>query len=163
MVLLKGNICIFCVAAFHICVVGSFCNMYMREAITLTGEICFSQIAPRRGRPSLEALACVGNIAKAMGPTMDPHIRALLDPMFSAGLSMTLVFSLELITERFSLSLNRTFMNWFFCEVLLKGNMCIFCVSAFHLCCRSFRIGCLNVSQQSFQDLIMQCQDNQLL
>ncbi|PHT90552.1 hypothetical protein T459_05665 [Capsicum annuum] len=35
----------------------------------LDGEICFSQIAPRRGRPSLEALASVGNIAKAMGPT----------------------------------------------------------------------------------------------
>ncbi|KAH0733658.1 hypothetical protein KY289_004846 [Solanum tuberosum] len=73
--------------------------MYMREAITLTGEMCFSQIAPRRGRPSLEALACVGNIAKAMGPTMEPHVRGLLDPMFSAGLSVTLVDSLELLTE----------------------------------------------------------------
>ncbi|KAG5625291.1 hypothetical protein H5410_010509 [Solanum commersonii] len=57
------------------------------------------QIAPRRGRPSLEALACVGNIAKAMGPTMEPHVRGLLDPMFSAGLSVTLVDSLELLTE----------------------------------------------------------------
>ncbi|KAH0728770.1 hypothetical protein KY284_004635 [Solanum tuberosum] len=56
-------------------------------------------IAPRRGRPSLEALACVGNIAKAMGPTMEPHVRGLLDPMFSAGLSVTLVDSLELLTE----------------------------------------------------------------
>ncbi|CAK8543229.1 unnamed protein product [Lathyrus sativus] len=26
-------------------------------------------IAPRRNKPSLEALACVGNIVKAMGPT----------------------------------------------------------------------------------------------
>ncbi|XP_010315169.1 serine/threonine-protein kinase TOR isoform X1 [Solanum lycopersicum] len=56
-------------------------------------------IAPRRGRPSLEALACVGNIAKAMGPTMEPHVRGLLDPMFSAGLSVTLVDSLDLLTE----------------------------------------------------------------
>ncbi|PHT27670.1 Serine/threonine-protein kinase TOR [Capsicum baccatum] len=35
-------------------------------------------IAPRRGRPLLEALTCVGNIAKAMGPTMEPHVRAIL-------------------------------------------------------------------------------------
>ncbi|PHT26219.1 Serine/threonine-protein kinase TOR [Capsicum baccatum] len=55
-------------------------------------------IAPRRGRPSLEALACVGNIAKAMGPTMEPHVRGLLDSIFS-GLSLTLVEALEQITE----------------------------------------------------------------
>ncbi|KAI8028412.1 Serine/threonine-protein kinase TOR [Camellia lanceoleosa] len=55
-------------------------------------------IAPRRGRPSLEALACVGNIAKAMGPAMEPHVRGLLDAMFSAGLSFTLVEALERIT-----------------------------------------------------------------
>ncbi|KAK1436478.1 hypothetical protein QVD17_02258 [Tagetes erecta] len=55
-------------------------------------------IAPRRGRPSLEALACVGNIAKAMGPAMETHVRSLLDAMFSAGLSSVLVESLEQIT-----------------------------------------------------------------
>lgn len=55
-------------------------------------------IAPRRGRPSLEALACVGNIAKAMGPAMEPHVCGLLDVMFSAGLSPTLVEALEQIT-----------------------------------------------------------------
>ncbi|PPD85571.1 hypothetical protein GOBAR_DD17494 [Gossypium barbadense] len=55
-------------------------------------------IAPRRGRPSLEALACVGNIAKAMGPAMESHVRSLLDVMFAAGLSPTLVESLEQIT-----------------------------------------------------------------
>ncbi|KAI3733193.1 hypothetical protein L1987_64413 [Smallanthus sonchifolius] len=55
-------------------------------------------IAPRRGRPSLEALACVGNIAKAMGPAMETHVRTLLDAMFSAGLSSVLVESLEQIT-----------------------------------------------------------------
>ncbi|KAB2095069.1 hypothetical protein ES319_A01G009900v1 [Gossypium barbadense] len=55
-------------------------------------------IAPRRGRPSLEALACVGNIAKAMGPAMESHVRGLLDIMFSAGLSPTLVEALEQIT-----------------------------------------------------------------
>ncbi|KAF9622962.1 hypothetical protein IFM89_035677 [Coptis chinensis] len=56
-------------------------------------------IAPRRGRPLLEALACVGSFAKAMGTTMEPHIRGLLDPMFSAGLSSTLVDTLEQVTD----------------------------------------------------------------
>ncbi|PSS02733.1 Serine/threonine-protein kinase [Actinidia chinensis var. chinensis] len=55
-------------------------------------------IAPRRGRPSLEAVACVGSIAKAMGPAMESHVRSLLDAMFSAGLSATLVEALEQIT-----------------------------------------------------------------
>ncbi|XP_062021485.1 serine/threonine-protein kinase TOR [Rosa rugosa] len=55
-------------------------------------------IAPRRGRPSLEALACVGNIAKAMGPAMEHDVRGLLDVMFAAGLSPTLVEALEKIT-----------------------------------------------------------------
>ncbi|PHT30523.1 Serine/threonine-protein kinase TOR [Capsicum baccatum] len=68
-------------------------------------------IAPRRGRPSLEALACVGNISEAMGPTMEPHVRGLLDSMFFSRLSLTLVEALEQITERFSLSFRRTFMN----------------------------------------------------
>ncbi|URD99450.1 Rapamycin binding domain [Musa troglodytarum] len=55
-------------------------------------------IAPRRGRPSLEALACIGSFAKAMGPAMEPHVRGLLDSMFSAGLSTNLVVALEQIT-----------------------------------------------------------------
>ncbi|XP_041013717.1 serine/threonine-protein kinase TOR-like isoform X1 [Juglans microcarpa x Juglans regia] len=55
-------------------------------------------IAPRRGKPSLEALACVGSISKAMGLAMEPHVRGLLDVMFSAGLSSTLVEALEQIT-----------------------------------------------------------------
>ncbi|XP_059447340.1 serine/threonine-protein kinase TOR isoform X3 [Corylus avellana] len=55
-------------------------------------------IAPRRGKPSPEALACVGSIAKAMGPAMELHVRGLLDVMFSAGLSLTLVEALEQIT-----------------------------------------------------------------
>ncbi|KAK9097076.1 hypothetical protein Sjap_022573 [Stephania japonica] len=55
-------------------------------------------IAPRRGKPSLEALACVGSFAKAMGPAMEPHVRSLLDAMFSSGLSSTLVEALEQIS-----------------------------------------------------------------
>ncbi|KAL8541637.1 hypothetical protein ACS0TY_002778 [Phlomoides rotata] len=55
-------------------------------------------IAPRRGRPCMEALACVGNIAKAMGPSMEPHVRSLMDAMFSVGLSSTLVEALENVT-----------------------------------------------------------------
>lgn len=50
----------------------------------------------------MEALACVGNIAKAMGPSMEPHVRSLLDAMFSVGLSTTLVEALENITARSS-------------------------------------------------------------
>ncbi|WMV45740.1 hypothetical protein MTR67_039125 [Solanum verrucosum] len=53
----------------------------------------------RRGRPSLEALASVGNIVKAMGPTMEPHVCGLLDPMSFTGFSVTLVDSLELLSE----------------------------------------------------------------
>ncbi|PHT26430.1 Serine/threonine-protein kinase TOR [Capsicum baccatum] len=65
---------------------------------TITSHL-LDTIAPRRGRPSLEVLACVGNIAKAMGPTMEPHVRGLLDSMFSSGPSLTLVEALEQITE----------------------------------------------------------------
>ncbi|XP_027362305.1 serine/threonine-protein kinase TOR isoform X2 [Abrus precatorius] len=55
-------------------------------------------IAPRRSKPSLEALACVGSIAKAMGPGMESHVRGLLDIMFSTGLSTVLVEALEQIS-----------------------------------------------------------------
>ncbi|KAL3814338.1 hypothetical protein ACJIZ3_015606 [Penstemon smallii] len=55
-------------------------------------------IAPRRGRPSMEALACVGNIANAMGDPVEPYVRSLLDTMFSIGLSLTLVEALERIS-----------------------------------------------------------------
>lgn len=55
-------------------------------------------ISPRRGKPSMEALACIGSFAKAMGPAMETHIRSfLLDIMFSAGLSDTLVEALDQI------------------------------------------------------------------
>ncbi|KAK4762122.1 hypothetical protein SAY87_030006 [Trapa incisa] len=56
-------------------------------------------IAPRRGRASPEALTCLGNIAKAMGQKMEPHVCSLLEVMFSAGLSMALVEALEQITS----------------------------------------------------------------
>ncbi|ONK75400.1 uncharacterized protein A4U43_C03F16460 [Asparagus officinalis] len=63
-------------------------TLHLREAI-----------APRRGRPSSEALACVGSFAKAMGSAMEPHVRGLLDSMFSGGLSPVLVEALEQITQ----------------------------------------------------------------
>ncbi|KAJ6302636.1 hypothetical protein OIU77_016676 [Salix suchowensis] len=56
-------------------------------------------IAPRRAKPSLEALACVGNIAKAMKTVMEPYVRSLLDVMLSSGLSPTLVEALEQISD----------------------------------------------------------------
>lgn len=71
------------------------------------------QIAPRRGKPSLEALACVGNIAKAMGPVMEPHVRGLLDVMFYAGLSTTLVDALEQITVRCNWGIPVSFLQMF--------------------------------------------------
>ncbi|XP_057821315.1 serine/threonine-protein kinase TOR isoform X2 [Cryptomeria japonica] len=56
-------------------------------------------IAPRRGKPSMEALACIGSLAKAMGPAMEIHVRSLLDAMFFPGLSPTLVESLDQIAS----------------------------------------------------------------
>ena len=50
----------------------------------------------------MEALACVGSLAKAMGPAMEEHVRGLLDVMFSAGLTPTLVEALESIVSRYS-------------------------------------------------------------
>ncbi|KAF3772753.1 Serine/threonine-protein kinase [Nymphaea thermarum] len=57
-------------------------------------------IAPRRGKSSPEALACVGSFASAMGPEMEPYVRSLLESMFSSGLSPTLVEALERMTSR---------------------------------------------------------------
>ncbi|PKA52204.1 Serine/threonine-protein kinase TOR [Apostasia shenzhenica] len=55
-------------------------------------------IAPRRGRPLPEAFVCVGCFAKAMGATVEPHLRGLLDSMFSSGLSTPLIDTLGQIT-----------------------------------------------------------------
>lgn len=66
---------------------------------TITSHIR-DAITPRRGKPSMEALACLGSFAKAMGPAMEPYIRNnLLDAMFSAGLSDTLVKALDQIAS----------------------------------------------------------------
>jgi len=59
-------------------------------------------------KPSLEALACVGSIAKAMGSVMEPHVRGLLDIMFSTGLSTVLVEALEQISTRYSVVLEQS-------------------------------------------------------
>lgn len=61
------------------------------------------QISPRRGRPSLEAVACVGALAEAIGPDMEPHVRSVLDSMFSLGLTPTLVTALKQIASRYML------------------------------------------------------------
>ncbi|XP_022763546.1 serine/threonine-protein kinase TOR isoform X3 [Durio zibethinus] len=76
---------------------GALDGDLVRYLPTITSHLR-DAIAPRKGRPSLEALACVGNIAKAMGPAMESHVRGLLDVMFSAGLSPTLVEALRQIT-----------------------------------------------------------------
>lgn len=55
---------------------------------------------PRRGRPSLEAVACVGALADAIGPDMKPYVEGLLDSMFALGLTPTLVHALKQISSR---------------------------------------------------------------
>ncbi|KAM3251322.1 serine/threonine-protein kinase TOR-like isoform X1 [Capsicum annuum] len=79
-------------------IVGALDGELTNYLPTINSYFC-DAIAPRRGRSSLEALACVGNIAKAMGTTMEPHVRGLLDSIFSFVLSLTLVEALEQITE----------------------------------------------------------------
>jgi FKBP12-rapamycin complex-associated protein len=72
----------------------------------------------------MEALACVGSLAKAMGPAMEEHVRGLLDVMFSAGLTPTLVEALESIVSRyhfvdmcmnFRLVFCSSILIWFYC------------------------------------------------
>ncbi|KAJ6944874.1 serine/threonine-protein kinase TOR isoform X1 [Populus alba x Populus x berolinensis] len=56
-------------------------------------------IAPRRAKPSLEALACVGNIAKAMKTAMEPYVRWPFGCHALCWLSPTLVEALEQISD----------------------------------------------------------------
>ena len=63
------------------------------------------QISPRRGRPSLEAVACVGALAEAIGPDMQEHVESVLGFMFALGLTPTLVTSLKQIASRYLLML----------------------------------------------------------
>lgn len=66
----------------------------------------------------MEALACVGNIAKAMGTVMEPHFRDLLDAMYSTGLSVTLVEALEQLSVRYTLE-NREMLYFMFIFLLV--------------------------------------------
>lgn len=56
-------------------------------------------ISPRRGRPSLEAVACVGALAEAIGPDMEQEVRSVLDSMFALGLTLILVNALKQIAS----------------------------------------------------------------
>lgn len=53
----------------------------------------------RSGDLCLEALTCVGCLAQALGPVMDPYLRQLLGSMFTAGLCKTLVDVLSEIVK----------------------------------------------------------------
>ncbi|CAM6130085.1 unnamed protein product [Calypogeia fissa] len=64
---------------------------------TITGLIK-DAITPRRSRPSMEALACIGHLAEALNDIMEEHVRSMLDLMFAGGLSPTLVESLRQIS-----------------------------------------------------------------
>lgn len=46
-----------------------------------------------------------------MGPAMEPHVRSLLDSMFAAGLSYTLVEALEHIIIRYLEGLERNILH----------------------------------------------------
>ncbi|XP_024523697.1 serine/threonine-protein kinase TOR, partial [Selaginella moellendorffii] len=54
-------------------------------------------LQPRRGKPSMEAIACVGNLTEALGPLMEEHVRSTLDIMFDTGLTPTLEKALNQI------------------------------------------------------------------
>lgn len=66
------------------------------------------QISPRRGRPSLQAVACVGALAAAIGPDMENHVRSVLESMFSGGLTPTLVEALQKIASRYFVQFLKT-------------------------------------------------------
>lgn len=73
--------------------------------IRLSFFSCAPQIAPsRRARPCPEALACVGQLARAVGPDYTEHARSLLEPLFQGGLSPILVESLAQIASRYGRS-----------------------------------------------------------
>jgi len=53
----------------------------------------FLQRSFHRGRPSIEAAACVGALPEAVGPDMEIHVRSVLGSMFELGLTPTGHFS----------------------------------------------------------------------
>jgi FKBP12-rapamycin complex-associated protein len=59
------------------------------------------QISPRRGKPSLQAIACVGALAEAIGSDMEEHVRNVIGSMFAVGLNPTLVTALKQIAARY--------------------------------------------------------------
>lgn len=75
--------------------VGGELHQYLPVIMVMLREA----IAPRRGRPSLQAVACIGSLAEAIGPKMEEHVRGVIDSMFLAGLSPTLVTALEKISS----------------------------------------------------------------
>ncbi|EFJ04540.1 hypothetical protein SELMODRAFT_449361, partial [Selaginella moellendorffii] len=70
---------------------GSSCSCYAQSKRT------FYWLQPRRGKPSMEAIACVGNLTEALGPLMEEHVRSTLDIMFDTGLTPTLEKALNQI------------------------------------------------------------------
>lgn len=44
---------------------------------------------------------------------MEPHVHNLLDSMFAAGLSFTLVEALEQITVRYIIKIGNKFVSWY--------------------------------------------------
>ena len=74
-----------------------------------------------------------------MGPAMEPHVRGLLDIMFSTGLSPTLVEALEQIAVRYMWLLGLSSITY-----IVPGDFSLnsIVISVFHLFCLLSKIGC---------------------
>lgn len=74
-----------------------------------------------------------------MGPAMEPHVRGLLDIMFSAGLSPTLVEALEQIAARYAWLSGLSFVT-----NIIQGDfsLTIVVILVFRRSCLPSKIGC---------------------
>ncbi|BBN14806.1 serine/threonine-protein kinase mTOR [Marchantia polymorpha subsp. ruderalis] len=81
---------------------GEMAGAVGKELVQYLGQITVlirEAISTRRGKPSMEALACIGNLAEALGSDMEESVRSLLELMFQCGLTPTLVDSLKQISS----------------------------------------------------------------
>lgn len=83
------------------------------------------QISPRRGKPSLQAIACVGALAEAIGSDMEEHVRNVIDSMFAVGLNPTLVTALKQIAARYL---------WYLLFTVQDGPGRVSCLSYVFIC-----------------------------
>eukprot|EP00742_Colponemidia_sp_Colp-10_P007030 GILJ01007544.1.p1 GENE.GILJ01007544.1~~GILJ01007544.1.p1 ORF type:complete len:2402 (-),score=355.14 GILJ01007544.1:281-6541(-) len=76
--------------------VGDHITPYIDSIIALIKD----GLTPRSRRPFChEALTCVSMLPRAVGPALVPHMQDLVDQMFSAGLSSTLINALRELSQ----------------------------------------------------------------